>query len=190
MILTMKAKTSATTGKLRTDLIRLSWIHFAYATLLAVQIIAFHGSKLITPELVLQRWQMTAGLFAVSVFVWYMARTKSNVHIHRWLVLSLIAIDIAMASFSVYTERGMSSVAVLLFVIPIIVSAVLRSRAAIFATAAACIAAYTLSAVKYFIDFFNEGYNVQLYGTIGFYTGMFLVVAALLVSVLHTKDNS
>lgn len=187
----MRPKIKIEAIKLRSDLVRLAWIHFAYGGVLIAQIILYDTSKLITPELVLDRWIMTAGLLAVTTFVWYMARTKTNdIHLYHWLVLALISIDIAVATLSVYTQRGMASRAVFLFVIPIIVAAALKSRAALFATAAACAAIYSTTCIKYFVDYFNEGYKVELYGEVGFYSALFLILAGLLSAVFHTKQKT
>lgn len=187
----MNAKKKAETNSLRTDLIRLCWVHFVYAGITIAQIILYHTSKLITPELVKQRWMITAGLLFVTIIVWYIASTKKHaLHLYRWLILALISADIAVAAISVYYDRGFASQSVLLFVIPIMVSAVLKSRAAIFATSAICIAVYSAVTVKYFVDFFNEGYSAELYGEVGFYSAIFLVIASILAAVLHTRQKS
>lgn len=187
----MKAKIKLETSSLRTDLIRLSKVHFVYAGVTIAQIILYHTSKLITPELVKQRWMITAGLLFVTILVWYAASTKKHsTHLYRWLILALISVDITVAAFSVYTDRGFASQSVLLFIIPIVVSAVLKSRAALFATAAVCIAVYSTTALKYFVDFFNEGYSAELYGEVGFYSAIFLVIASMLAAVLHTRQKS
>jgi heme/copper-type cytochrome/quinol oxidase subunit 4 len=91
-----------------------------------------------------------------------------------------------MASFNVYVQRGMASRAVALYAIPLVVSTVLMSRAALLTTAALCVAAYTTTAVSYFVLNFNEGYKIELYGEITSYSVYFVILAALLwVSIRH-----
>ena len=46
-----------------------------------------------------------------------------------------------------------------------------------------------LAAVKYFVDFFNEGYKAELYIEVGFYAAMFFVLAALLSTILRFRSN-
>lgn len=165
-------------------------IHFALAGLIIIQTIIYDASMLITPEVVLDRWFVVSMLLLVTGFVWYFVKSKSYRTIpYKALLLSMMITDLALASFSVYSTRGMASKAVLLFIIPIIISGLLMSRSAMFATAIVAIAAYSLTSVAYFVLNFNEGYKVELYGEVGFYSAMFLVVAALLSTVLHSRNN-
>lgn len=179
-------------SSLKTSVLRLSRAHFAYALILAGQIILYDAAKLISPEFVLRRWLTTAGLLVVTTIVWVQAHqntARDNASYAR-LIYALILTDILLASFSVYTQRGMASRAVLLYVIPIIVSASLARRVALFGTALISIAAYTTTAVMYFVLNFNEGYKVELYGEIGFYSIMFLLVANLLWGIIGHKDQN
>ena len=170
---------------LRTNVLRLSRAHFVYVLILAGQIILYDAAKLISPEFVLKRWLATAGLLVVTTLVWAQAQQSDRKDAYyAKLVNALILADILLASFSVYTQRGMASRAVMLYVIPIIVSAALMRRVALFGTALLAIAAYTTTAVMYFVLNFNEGYKVELYGEIGFYSAVFLLIASLLWSTV------
>lgn len=100
----------------------------------------------------------------------------------------IIVADIAFATFNVYTQRGYASKAVLLYIIPIVVATALAKRSSILATALLVIAAYTTTAISYFVLNFNEGYMAELYGEIGFYSGVFLLIATLLWSTSHKKN--
>lgn len=165
-------------------------IHFAMAGLFIAQIILYDASMLINPEAVLDRWFVVSILLLVNGFIWYFVKSKSGDIIpYRALLMSMIMVDLALASFTVYSTRGMASRAVILFVIPIIISGLLKSRSALYATAIASVAVYSLTAIAYFVWNFNEGYKVELYGEIGFYSAIFLVVAALLSKLLRFKDN-
>jgi hypothetical protein len=178
-----------TNTSLRPQALRLSRAHFAYVLILAAQIILYDASKLISPDFVLKRWVVTAGLLVVTTLVWAMAHqtNKTNAWYEK-LIYGLILADILVASFSVYTQRGMASRAVLLYIIPIIVAASLGKRVALFGAALLSIAAYTTTAVMYFVLNFNEGYKVELYGEVAFYSAIFLLLASLLSGVIrHPK---
>jgi hypothetical protein len=104
------------------------------------------------------------------------------------LAFTLITTDIFIASFHVYIQRGMASKAVFLYVIPLIVAACLQRKSALIATSLVCIAAYTLSAIAYFVLNFNEGYKLELYGEIGFYSGMLLFVSLALWLIVRPNQ--
>jgi hypothetical protein len=67
-----------------------------------------------------------------------------------------------------------------------------RSRSFTLGTALLCAATYLFATTKYFYDFFNEGYRVQLYGEIFFFSSIFIVAAGLLANLVHatTVQNS
>lgn len=179
-------------SSLKSSVLRLSRAHFVYALILAGQIILYDAAKLISPEFVLKRWLATAGLLIVTTIVWAQAH-QSSARDNRFyvrLIYALILVDILLASFSVYTQRGMASRSVLLYVIPIIVSASLARRVVLFGTALLSIAAYTTTAVMYFVLNFNEGYKVELYGEIGFYSIMFLLIASLLWGIVGHRQHT
>jgi hypothetical protein len=173
---------------LETGLAGFCKVHFALAGLIIIQTIIYDAWKLIQPEAVLDRWFSASILLLVTGFIWYFVKTKSgNIIPYKVLLLAMMMTDLALASFSVYSTRGMASKAVLLFVIPIIISGILMSRSALIATAIVSIAVYSLTSVAYFVLNFNEGYKVELYGEVGFYSAMFLIIAALLSTILHPK---
>lgn len=187
-----KKKQIAFTDWLQTGLIRICRIHFVFVAVYAAYTIAADATHLITPEFVLQRWSMNAALLASIGVIWYLARNNvRSSNYYRLLLYVVILLDIAMATFNVYTQRGMAARAVMLFGIPIVVSALLLSRTALFLTAALSTAAYSLAAVKYFVDFFNEGYKAELYIEVGFYCAVFFILAAVLSVVIrfNPSDN-
>lgn len=176
---------------LKNGLVRVTKVQLILVIAYVAQIIAFDSAKLITPEAVLQRWLAVGGLTIITVGIWYVARGKAtNLHHYKLLTWALIISNIAFAAFNVYTQRGMASRAVVLFFIPIIISAILLSRSALFATATFCAVAYTSTAVAYFVNYFNEGYKIELYGEILFYSSLFYIAAFLLWATLKTKRNS
>ncbi len=176
---------------LKNSLVRVAKMQLALVILYIAQIIAFDSSKLITPEVLLWRWYAVAGVAVVSVVVLYLARSKIT-HPDHYKILTwlLIVADIAFAAFNVYTQRGMASRSVALFFIPIIISAILLSRVALFTTATLCVIAYTTAAVAYFVNYFNEGYKIELYGEVFFYCGLFFIAAGILWAAFKTKRHS
>lgn len=176
---------------LHAGVLRVSRAHFLYVLILVVQIWTYDAWHLIPPEAVMQRWMITALLLSVTAVVWYLAHSpKRSNTAYRWMVYALILTDIAVASLSVYTQRGMASRAVMLYAIPLVVSALLLSRAAVFATAAICAASYTTAAVMYFVLHFNEGYKIELYGETSFYSAILFLLAILLWAVYKSKHKS
>lgn len=182
----MARKHDLTTDHLHAATLRVAKFHYLYALLYVAQTIVFHASKVITPELLLQRWIAVAGLTVVTIVVWLLGRTNQlSASVYRSAISLLILADIAFAAFNVYTQRGYASKSVLLFIIPIIVASVFVNRAALFATAALAIATYTTTVVMYFVKNFNEGYMSEMYAEIGLYSGIFLITAGLLWATMH-----
>lgn len=171
-------------------LIRMTRIHFVLVAVYTLYIIAADATKLITDKVVLQRWTMNAILLASTVIIWSLARLQNVASIYyRALLYVLIVLDISFASFNVYTQRGMASRAVMLFALPITLSAIMLSRRAIFMTATLCTAAYSLAAVRYFVVNFNEGYKAELYIEVGFYCASFFILAAILSVLVRFKNS-
>lgn len=175
-------------ASLRSRLNSATKIHFVFAGLLALQVILYDAAQLITPKAVLARWQVIAVLVVVTTAVWYLAKARLAHGLgYTILTMALVLADILLASQYVYNQRGMASRAVLLYLMAIATVAILRSGSALFATAALCVAAYTTTAITYFVVNFNEGYKVELYGEIGFYSAMFFVVASLIWAVTRRR---
>ena len=160
----------------RTALIRVAKVHILIGIFFAAQIIAYDAARLITPEIVLKRWIFLSVLLVGAAVTWYLARLNNSSAVVRNLVWFLVSIDLVVASFAVYTQRGMASRAVLLFVIPILTAAVLQRKGAIYLVSALAVVVYTVTALAYFVLNFNEGYKIELYGEIGFYSGILLAV--------------
>lgn len=173
------------------SVIRLARVHFGLAAAYAVFIIASDAWNLVARQLTSERWLMFGVLLVVTTAVWLLARGNiKNDNYYRALVVALVLVDVALATFAVYTERGMSSRGVALYAIPIVSSAVLLSRTAIFGAAAICTAAYVMAATRYFYVNFNEGYKIELYSTVGLYAASFFVLAAILWIVVSAKSSS
>lgn len=177
-------------SNLQLSLLRLTRIHFVIAAIFALYTIISDATNLATPALVLQRWSVGVLLLSVTAVLWYAARgVPANPAYYRALLLLLVLIDICIATFSVYTQRGMASRGVMLYAVPIAVSAVLLSRRALFATAALCVASYVLAATRYFVVNPGEGYKAELYNEVGFYSAIFFVLAATLWVLIREKSG-
>lgn len=162
-------------------------MHILIGLFLVAQIVAYDAAKLITPEMVLKRWIFTGFFILAAIVCWYLARLNNTRTVIRNLAWLLIAVDLVFAAFSVYTQRGMSSKALVLFVLPIIVAAAVKRLGMIMVVAAASAIIYTTTAVAYFVINFNEGYKIQLYGEIGFYAALLLIFGWLLWALVRTK---
>lgn len=138
----------------------------------------------------MRRWIVTGILLTVSIIGWYLATTSNRSSVlYRNMIYGFILVDIFVASYGVYTQRGMASRAVALYAVPIVIAGILLSRAALFATATLCAIAYVATAISYFVLNFNEGYKIELYGEIGFYTAMFFVLAGLMWVAVRSKQH-
>lgn len=176
---------------LRSGTLRITRIHFFYVAALAVQILIYDAWNVLTPADVLGRWLIAGGLLVITALSWALAHSQSKTaRFYSSLIYLLIAADTLVATFAVYSQRGMASRAVFLYAIPIVVSAILLSRVALYATAIVSIAAYVTAAVAYFTRYFNEGYKAELYGEVGFYSAVFLLLASLLAAIIHFKNAS
>lgn len=175
--------------RLQRGLIGFCQLHFALIVLLIGQTILYDSAKLLTPESVLDRWIAISGLLTINAVIWYLVYSRAgHLLLYKSLLLLMILADIGLASFLVYSQRGMASNAVILFVVPIIIAGLLLNRGALFATAILAIAAYSLSAVSYFVLNFNEGYKVELYGEVGFYSLVLLLIAGILSKIIKPKQ--
>lgn len=174
---------------LQTSLIRLCKIHLILTGIYGIYIAASNATNLVIPQVIQQR--LIAGvLLAIGVgLVWNFARGKNSASYYRRLVYVLILLDIAFAAFSIYTQRGMASRGVMLFGLPIVVSAILLSNKALYVTAALCMGVYSMAATKYFLDYFNEGYRAELIIEVGFYCAVFIILASIL-SILVNREKA
>ena len=156
-----------------------------------ISIIIFDSWNLFTHEAVSERWTFAGGLLALNSLLWYAARMKfkkESVYVN--LVLLLIAADLVFAAFNVYWERGLASKSVILFAVPLITAATLRSRSTLLATSALATAAYSTATVRYFFAHYGESYRVELYGYVAFYCALFFVLSWLLFIIIRpTKEN-
>jgi hypothetical protein len=157
---------------LKVRLRRVARLHYLYIIAIVTQLILYDAGKLIEPIVVLRRWAVLALLIFVVAVVWYWVQKKNTSQSTlQKLAFMLIATDIFVASFHVYIQRGMASKAVLLFVIPLIVAACLQRK------------------IAYFVLNFNEGYKLELYGEVGFYSAILLLISFALWIVARPNQT-
>jgi len=177
-------------SNLQLSLLRLTRIHFALAGIYAVYTIVSDATNLATRELVFQRWTIGALILTITAILWYAARSATtSPFYYKLLLLALILLDISVATLSIYTQRGMASRGVMLYAVPIVISAVLLSRRALFTVAALCTASYVLAATRYFTVHPGEGYKAELYNEVSFYSAIFFVLAAVLWVLIREKKS-
>lgn len=161
---------------------------YFFIAIFALSIVLFDAGNLLTKEAVVNRWVLATVLFVMNTIAWLVAAQKprmESIGIYALAVTSLI-----FAGYMTYWERGMASSSTLLYVLPILIVATMKNRHAIIATAALSGATYSLAAVKYFNDFFNEGYRVQLWGNIVLYAGSLIAFSWLLLIVAGLRRDS
>lgn len=172
---------------LQTNTVRVARLHFFFIAVFAASVIAYDAWKLITAQALQQRWTVAVWMLTITTIVWFIARnTTLSPGIYSTLIMILIAMDLAVAGYSVYSGRGMASRGVALFAIPIAVSAITLSRSALFATASLSTGIYSYAAIRYFTEHPSEGYKVELYGDLLFYGASFFILAALLWVVVRS----
>jgi hypothetical protein len=174
---------------LQQSAIRIGRVLFVLTLVYVVMIILYDAFALVTPDMLLVRWVSAAGLAVGSALLWYSARKKqAAASYYARLLYGYVLLLVLFASVNVYLGRGMASKSVLLFVIPIIVSGLLLRRAAIYMTTVIATAAYVLTSMTYAINNPSEGYKIELYGEVGFYSGVLFIVAALVWDVVRSKN--
>jgi hypothetical protein len=185
------AKTTGPNSWLQNATVRATRIHFLYIAAYILNIIMFDSWNLIPHDAVAQRWTAAGLLLGVNTVLWYVARMKFNgTRLYTTMLWVLITADIAFAGYNVFWQRGMASKAVMLFAIPIITAAMTRSRSAVLATATLCTAVYTTAAVRYFNLHYGEGFRVELYGEILFYSAVFFVIVWLLFVLIRPGSDA
>ena len=165
------------TNQTRLKINSIAILHIFLGLVLISQLIAFDAAKLMTPEAVMKRWIVVAGFIVVAATVWYVSRLNNHNFYQHKIVWLLCLADLILASFMVYTTRGMASKAVLLFVLPILVAATTAKKGVILFSGIISAIVYSSVVVAYFVINFNEGYKIELYGEIGFYAAFLLIFA-------------
>jgi hypothetical protein len=181
------AKTKALSNWLQSTAVRVTHIHFVFIAAFIASIVVFDSWNLFTHVEISNRWTAAGILLIVNTICWFVARMKFSGAI---VYMALIMLIIIFTASIIYWERGLASKSVVLFAIPIITSATLRSRSALLATASLCAAAYSTSAVRYFNLHYGESFRVELYGYVGLFCASFFILATLLMVIILPKDKA
>jgi hypothetical protein len=169
-------------------LLRVTRGHFYLVLAYAAAIIVFDSWNLYTHEAIAMRWTYGAVFAVIICLVWFYLKRYSNQDKKTTTAAYvLILTGIIFAALNVSIERGMASKSVMLFIVPLIVSAQLKKRSALLATAGLSIIAYSTAAVRYFQLNYGEGLRIQLYGEVGFYCALIFIIAMLLMPLV--TDN-
>jgi hypothetical protein len=180
------AKKSKTLNQwLQTAAVRTTRVHFLFIGAYILATIIFDSWNLYTHEAVTQLWTAAGVLLVINTALWFLARQDYvNKSLYVFHIITLVLADIAFAGYNVYWQQGLSSKSVLLFTVPIVTAAVLRSRSILFGTATLCAATYSTVSVRYFFENYGQGYRIELWGTIGLYSAVFFILALLLLIVI------
>lgn len=179
---------SKTTNWFQVSSVRMARIRFVLIAVFAINTLAADAWNLIPPGVVLQRWTAITILAIINTLVWYASRgaTKKDLY-YQTLLYVQIALDITAISLLIYAQRGIASLAVVLYIVPLIAAATLRSRSALYATASLSASAYVLSSIRYQFLHPGESYKVELYAELFLYGSVLFIAAALLGVVIRNK---
>lgn len=170
--------------------LRATRLGFVFIAIYVMSIIIYKAWKLLTPDALQNRWTIAAVALGVNLALWWFSRKPRLAPLYyQGIIFFQILMYISVATLSIYSERGMASNAIILFAIPLVIVALSHSGKALFGTALLCSAAYSGAAIKYFREFPSEGYKVELYGGIVFYSAILFLIAALLWVVVRSKNS-
>jgi hypothetical protein len=163
---------------------KLAKIQFSLVAVFAVYIIIFDSGNVLTREAVYHHWILEALLLAISSLFWVCTK-KAPARVTFVVLLVCIAMQLVLAGYSTYWERGMASMSTILYALPIASMALSGSRTYTVGTSLFAAAVYITACTKYFYDYFNEGYRVQLYGQLFFFSALFLLLGWACASLAH-----
>lgn len=186
----MPKKSKIKTNWLQTSAVRVTRVHFLFIAVYILATIVFDSWNLYTHEAITQLWTAAGVLLVINTVLWFMARQNyPNKSLYVFNILALVLADIAFAAYNVYWQQGLASKSVLLFTVPIVTAAVLRSRSIMFGTTTLCAAVYSTVSVRYFFENYGQGYRVELWGTIGLYSAVFFILALLLMILVKPTNE-
>lgn len=182
------------TSKLKADisykLTRATRTIYFLIAFFAASIVIFDSGNLITKEAVVDRWSIATALLVINTITWFICSQRDKPTINSILITVLSLSLIGFAGLVTYWERGMASTSTILYVFPLLVVAIARNRHALLAVATLSVATYCFAAVKYFNDYFNEGYRIQLWGNLVLYSGIIFACAWLIMILTNLRQDS
>jgi hypothetical protein len=169
--------------------LRASRMGFVFIFIYGLTTIIYKLWKLQTPDVLRQRWIIILILLILNVIFWQISkRFGLKEHIYKFIIALQIATYMAISIYSIYSERGMDSNAIILFVIPLIIAGLEYNGRVLFAVTSLCAVSYGATAIRYFEENPSEGYKIELYGGILFYSGILYLISALVWILIKTKD--
>lgn len=173
---------------LRSALVRLCRVNFLLLLGYAISVAVFDSAHLMPPEVIMRRAMLASIALLLVCVIWFSAHKEQAQPVYyKRLVYALIGVGIMFAAISVYTDRGVASRDVALFALPIIGSAALVNRSALYGVAIASSAAYFAASMRYYYDHPNEMLHVEIYGMLAFHILVFFAIAGLLWVVARAR---
>ncbi len=162
---------------------------YYFLGVIALTLVIFDSGNLLTKDAVVDRWTALFVLFTINTIAWFIG-SQGTSYSKKVLTLLLALALMAFSGALTYWERGMASTSTILYVLPLLVVATLKNRHALLSLALLSIGSYALATVTYFNDYFNEGYRIQLWGSIFLYSGSILVVTWLIMVLTGLRRDS
>lgn len=184
------AKTKKTNAdQLQLSSLRTARLGFVFIAIYVLSIGIYDAWNLVTPDKLRERWLIALVLLAINTTLWFFSKKRKLAPLYyQGIIFLQICMYLAVATYSIYAERGMASNAIILYAIPLSIAAVAYSGKILLLTAFASSAAYTGAAITYFRQFPSEGYKVELYGGIVFYTAIFFLLSGLLWVLVRSRN--
>jgi hypothetical protein len=176
-------------AKQNIELTRVTRTIFFFVAIWVGVLALFDAGNLLTPEAMVDRITALFVITVVNTIAWYIAAERVAVAKNMFTYV-LAFILIGFAGFTSYWERGMASTSTILYALPLLTIATLKNRHSLMATAALSAATYTFAAIKYFNDFFNEGYSIQLWSSVFLYSGLIFAIAWLIMVITDLRHDS
>ncbi len=171
------------------NLVHITRTLYFFIAIYAVSIAIFDAGNLITRDALVDRWTALFVIFVINTIAWFIAAQGTEYSKKILTIISTLAL-LLFAGAITYLERGMASTSTVLYALPILIAATLKNRHTLFATTALCVGTYSFATIKYFNDFFNEGYRIQLWGSIILFSGVLIVVNWLVMNLTGLRRDS
>lgn len=174
----------------RFTLLRITRVHYFYIAAYMFSIIIFDSWNLLPYDAVAQRWTAAGALLVINTIIWYLCKSKvKSDNFYKILLVILIFADILFAAINVYWQRGIASKSVMLFLVPVVSASLVKSRSLLLAVTGISAVVYSIVSVRYFFENYGQGFRVELYGEVFFYSAVMFVIAGLmLINFRSAKD--
>lgn len=161
---------------------------FVFLGIYGLSVIIYQAWRLIPPDMLRSRWILLTVALAVNTTLWFFSRYRKLADLYyQGIIFLQVCMYLAISTYTIYAERGMSSNAIILYSIPLAITAMTYSGKALFACASLCSFAYAAAAITYFNDYPSEGYKVELWGGIVFYSLILFLLSMLLWINIRSK---